>query len=95
MARQKIDLTGKEYGRLTVIREAQYKNDTGRAKWLCKCKCGNQTVVYSNNLRQGSTSSCGCYKKERFKNFWGIDSKSKKQYCDNKPRVSIKDKYGF
>lgn len=58
------DLTGKAFGRLTVIEEA------GRAKdrkilWRCKCSCGNEKVVSGGGLTSGKTQSCGCYKLQR------------------------------
>lgn len=57
-----IDLTGKRFGRLTVIREA------GRvrrlATWLCKCDCGNECIAVGANLRRGATKSCGCLRDE-------------------------------
>lgn len=36
----------------------------GGMKWLCKCDCGNQTVVEAHNLQNGTTRSCGCLAKE-------------------------------
>ena len=58
-----IDLTGKVYGRLTVLR------NTGEKKWgsyiyECQCECGNICNVVSSNLTRGGTKSCGCLKKE-------------------------------
>ena len=39
----------------------------GETKWLCKCDCGNLTVVSTSKLRDCETSrttiSCGCAKK--------------------------------
>jgi len=57
---KKIDLTGKVFERLTVIREL----DTTRSgvRWECRCECGKVTKVLSNDLRSGKTLSCGCYK---------------------------------
>lgn len=53
----KIDLTGHKYGKLTVLRI-----DTDipgkKKKWLCKCECGNETIVSGSNLRDGHTKSC-------------------------------------
>lgn len=41
---RKIDLTGKRFGKLTVIKFAE--NDKySRPKWLCKCDCGNEKVI--------------------------------------------------
>lgn len=53
-----IDMTGKEYGNLTVIGKA--KSDRYGAYWMCKCNCGNITTVRGSHLRQGRTISCGC-----------------------------------
>lgn len=55
------DLTGKVFGRLTVIEQAPnpYKNDN-HACWRCICSCGKETIVPSNSLLKGNTSSCGC-----------------------------------
>lgn len=55
---------GNTYGYLTVIARAENSKD-GRARWLCKCKCGNEVVVLGKSLRNGNTKSCGCYQKER------------------------------
>lgn len=55
---------GNIYGYLTVIERAENSPD-GRARWKCKCKCGNETIVLGKHLRSGNTKSCGCYQKER------------------------------
>ena len=57
-----IDLTGKQYGVLTVLCYAGkvYKH----SGWYCLCCCGTITKVSSNNLRRGYTKSCGCSSKE-------------------------------
>jgi len=61
-----IDLTGKRYGRLTVIKQAgRAKN--GNMRWLCRCDCGNSKVVDGYNLRSGQSESCGCLRKEKSK----------------------------
>lgn len=65
MSRGKFeDLTGKRFGRLTVIKRVE--NDKyNRAQWLCRCDCGNEVVIVAISLKQGRTTSCGCYGKER------------------------------
>ena len=57
-----IDITGKEFGYLTVIK--QYGRDSNcNLKWECLCVCGNITIVYGDNLRRrGGNQSCGCMK---------------------------------
>lgn len=57
-----IDITRKKYGRLTVL--CRYGNEKP-VKWLCKCECGNECIVYGDNLKRGHTKSCGCIEKER------------------------------
>lgn len=54
-----IDLTGQRFGRLTVVGRAENAKD-GHARWLCKCDCGNTTVVGGNDLKKGTSRSCGC-----------------------------------
>ena len=41
---------GNEYGYLTVIARAD-NDKNGRAKWLCKWRCGNQVEVLGKSLR--------------------------------------------
>lgn len=63
-----IDVTGKRYGLLTVIKYVGTKNE--RSIWLCKCDCGNKTEVELTNLTSKNTRSCGCgadYKKNASK----------------------------
>lgn len=55
---------GNTYGYLTVIERAENTKD-GRARWKCKCKCGNETIVLGKHLRSGNTKSCGCLQRER------------------------------
>lgn len=59
----RIDLTGQRFGRLTVIKFVSRINK--RTKWLCKCDCGNETIVSTKCLRNGDTKSCGCLKKDK------------------------------
>lgn len=59
-----IDLTGKFFGRLKAVKRKGTAKD-GHANWLCLCKCGEYTIVSSNNLRFGSVKSCGCLSREK------------------------------
>ncbi len=56
------DLTGQTFERLTVI-EIHGWDRRGRAKWLCRCECGNLSIVIGYDLRSGNTKSCGCMRK--------------------------------
>lgn len=54
-----VDLTGNKYGMLTVLGESG-RNKNKMKIWRCKCECGNETLVTTNNLKRGHTQSCGC-----------------------------------
>lgn len=57
----KFDLSGQTFGRLKVLHSVASDKYT---KWSCICECGNELIVLSNNLRRGTTKSCGCLQKE-------------------------------
>lgn len=58
----KSDLTGKIFGRLTVINLSH--TDGKRLYWNCLCECGNAKTVKGDYLSTNRTRSCGCLKKE-------------------------------
>lgn len=58
-----IDLTGKKFGRLTVVERAE--NKCNRTAWLCKCDCGNIRVFLGTHLKSGRSKSCGCLHNEK------------------------------
>lgn len=63
------NLIGQNFGRLTVTKRADdYVSPSGKKerRWECVCQCGNSKVVYATTscLKQGKTTSCGCYQKE-------------------------------
>lgn len=75
-----VDLVGKKFGRLTVVKRIEdYVDSNGRkyVQWLCKCDCedNNYVSVVGNNLKNGTTKSCGCLQKE-------IVSKTNKKFND-------------
>lgn len=53
------NLTGQIFGELTVIKQLPERNSDRRVQWLCKCSCGNETIVDSHCLLNGHTKSCG------------------------------------
>lgn len=62
-----IDLSGQRFGRLTVLeRSGAYRSKKGQiqTRWLCRCDCGNNTVVHGASLKKGATRSCGCIRTE-------------------------------
>lgn len=59
----KLDLTGRRFGRLTVI-SYNSSDKYWHSKWNCKCDCGKEAVVIGDNLLKGNTKSCSCIRKE-------------------------------
>lgn len=57
------NMVGKHFGRLTVMeRSEDHITPSGQKKvmWLCKCDCGNEIIVSSQDIKSGHTKSCGC-----------------------------------
>lgn len=50
--------------------ESQKRSDKGYVQyWICECDCGSVFEVRSDSLRSGRTLSCGCYQRERSKEY--------------------------
>lgn len=56
---------GNKYAMLTIVKEGPKSSSGVRQVW-CSCDCGNPelTLVRTNNLVSGNTSSCGCVGEE-------------------------------
>lgn len=70
--RNLVNLTGRRFGRLTVVSRADDKYEpSGKAivMWHCRCDCGNELDVRAATLVNGSTTSCGCAKSVMTKDF--------------------------
>jgi hypothetical protein len=55
-------LTNQRSGRLFALRDVGRRD--GCVLWLCRCDCGEETVVSSRDLRSGHARSCGCLRDE-------------------------------
>jgi hypothetical protein len=58
-----IDLTGRAFGRWTVLSRAATKfhpKSAPEPTWLCRCACGVEREVDGAGLRKGTSKSCGC-----------------------------------
>jgi hypothetical protein len=59
---------GQKFEKLTVIGfEYRKVQNAGRWMWKCYCDCGNETIVYPNQVIHGKTTSCGCNKSRTFR----------------------------
>lgn len=66
LTRRLIDLKGKRFSSLTVIKKVKHENPKiGSAFWLCKCDCGKCITPAGSALVSGATTSCGHIQKER------------------------------
>lgn len=61
---KKEDLTGRVFGRLTVIGDSKQRRRR-EILWDCKCSCGNSHLTTSTMLKRGYAVSCGCYVKDK------------------------------
>jgi hypothetical protein len=67
-----VDMTGRTFGRLTVVRSAPVsltRKTSQRCRvWVVKCSCGSpEKLVNGTSLRQGNSRSCGCLHRERLR----------------------------
>lgn len=60
------DITGCKFGRLTVLKLLDEKNNDNRWLWECECSCQDHTIIKASmhHLKSGNTKSCGCLQKE-------------------------------
>lgn len=58
-----VDLTGRSFGRVVVMKFIGSKNRNNI--WECVCNCGSVFNARASNLYSGNTESCGCLKQER------------------------------
>lgn len=56
----KQDMTGRTYGRWTVVSFSHTKKP--HDYYNCRCECGTERVVQAPSLRSGTSVSCGCYR---------------------------------
>ena len=61
---QKEGLIGFKFTKLEVIAVGEPyispKSGKPKTRYICKCECGNETLVHRNKLLTGHTKSCGC-----------------------------------
>ena len=53
-----IDLTGKQFGRWTVIGQAGRMSYNHEVAWRCQCTCGVYRTIASSELRFGKSHGC-------------------------------------
>jgi hypothetical protein len=78
------------YGKWTVLR----KDETNKRKWVCKCSCekGTEKPVTDSTLTNGSSTNCGCGRK----NWYDKKSKEEKaKIMQETFKKTMLDTYGY
>lgn len=67
------DLIGKKFGRWTVLDlDEKLTKEKHNSYWICKCDCGTIKSVDGESLKNGVSTSCGCFKKEFTSNLFSL-----------------------
>lgn len=82
-----IDLTGKRFGFLTVIKRVD--NIGPHVAYLCKCDCGKEFIIKSKQLTGNNISSCGCKRASNGENI--VESLLKENNISYQKEKSFKD----
>lgn len=64
MPKEMEDLTGRTYGKLSVIRFS-HKDKRNSSFWFVKCSCGKEKIINGSSMKNGHTKGCGCLNKEK------------------------------
>jgi hypothetical protein len=86
------DLTGKTFGKLTVLYRQGYKSE--RIAWLCRCECGNEVIANDKDFKKVNIT-CGCHlicnKKSKICAICGVD-KPKSEYHTRNNSTGVQSK---
>jgi hypothetical protein len=56
-----IDLTGRQFDMLYVLRRDMKRRTHVHVRWICQCDCGSGLISRcGGQLRSGNAKSCGC-----------------------------------
>ena len=57
-----MDLTGQQFGKLTVVRKSEFKGNGKQAAthWDCVCECGKKRTCRGDRLKSKEVTHCGC-----------------------------------
>lgn len=62
------DITGQRFGKLVARKRFGGNDKYGNVLWYCDCDCGGHKIASAQNLKNGSTNSCGCLFSESMSN---------------------------
>jgi len=87
---KRIDLTGRNFGELTVIKLSDQTSENGTKLWGCRCSCGIVTYVQGYSLLHDHYKSCGC--KRINKRDTGARNHEKTDVVDGTRKTALKAK---
>lgn len=87
---RRIDLTGQQFGDLTVIKLSDKRGSNNTLLWECKCSCGNITYIQGYSLINDHYKSCGC--KRDSKRDQGVKEHIKADRVDGTRKTALTSK---
>lgn len=60
-----LDLTGRKYARMTGVKRVDNAPGYKQARWLFRCDCGTEKVLFGYSVVHGTVQSCGCINREK------------------------------
>lgn len=79
------NLAGMKFGLLTCLYRTE--NHASQTMWVCECECGTIKPVPAQNLKRGSTISCGCVNRAKA-------SQRMRAYNESQRTIAPGDKFG-
>lgn len=89
MPQKKIDLSGQQFGRITILRYSHYDK---KAYWVGRCACGTERLFAQANLRSGNTRSCGCIPRDVPERRYGDSGQSRKTHGQSRAGGNVPSK---
>jgi hypothetical protein len=80
-----LDMMQKKFGRLIIVSRAE-NSIHGKTRWDCICDCGNTLTVVGSDLKNGHTTSCGCWNIEKRTTHGMHDTRQYQIWADLKDR---------
>lgn len=87
---KRINLTGRTFGELTVIKLSNKRGKNNKLLWQCKCSCGNRKYLHAYSLLHGHYKSCGCKRIE--KRDQGVKKHIDRDAVDGTRKTALKSK---
>lgn len=87
-----LNLTGKRFGRLVGIQRVENLPPYGQARWLFRCDCGMEKVIFGYTAVHGLVVSCGCYSRENPSRFshGKVGTPEYRSWCAMRQRCNTK-----